>query len=103
MNKLASQANNTSNLPYNQVSLIVRGEFLKKNIIGERLREARLKARPKVTQLDLLARLELREIYLEKTSISKIEAGTRPVTDKELVAIAEALSVTPHWLLKVDT
>jgi len=75
---------------------------MRKNIIGERLKEARLKAKPKVTQIDLLARLEVREIYLERTSISKIEAGTRPVTDKELVAIADALHVTTNWLLKID-
>lgn len=75
---------------------------MSKNIIGERVREARLKAKPKVTQIDLLARLEVREIYLEKTAISKIEAGTRPVSDKELVAIADALRVTPNWLLKIE-
>jgi len=75
---------------------------MSKNIIGERVREARLKAKPKVTQIDLLARLEVREIYLEKTAISKIEAGTRPVSDKELVAIADALRVTTNWLLKIE-
>jgi len=71
-----------------------------KNIIGKRVREARLRAKPKITQVDLLARLEIREIYLEKTAISKIEAGTRPVNDKELLAFADALHVTPNWLLK---
>lgn len=75
---------------------------ISKNIIGERLREARFKAKPKITQIDLLARLEIREIVLDKTAISKIEAGTRPVTDKELVAIADALHVTPNWLLKIE-
>jgi transcriptional regulator with XRE-family HTH domain len=73
-----------------------------KNIIGERVRAARMKEKPKVTQLDLLARLEIRGIYLEKTAISKIETGTRPVSDKELVAIADALRVTPNWLLKIE-
>ena len=72
------------------------------NIIGDRVREARFKSKPKVTQLDLIARLEVREIYLEKTAIAKIEAGTRTVTDKELAAIADALHVTPNWLLKID-
>ena len=67
-----------------------------KNLIGDRVKEARLRAKPKITQIDLLARLEVREIYLEKTSISKIEAGTRPVSDKELVAIADALHVTTN-------
>ena len=75
---------------------------MSKNIIGKRVREARLRAKPKITQVDLLARLEVREVYLEKTSISKIEAGTRPVSDKELVAIADALRVTPNWLLKIE-
>ena len=75
---------------------------MSKNLIGERVRQARLRAKPKITQLDLLARLEVREIYLEKTSISKIEAGTRLMTDKELVAIADALHVTPNWLLKIE-
>lgn len=75
---------------------------MEKNIIGERVREARLNAKPKVTQVDLLARLEVRGIVLEKTSISKIEAGTRPVSDKELVAFADALHVTTNWLLKID-
>ncbi len=75
---------------------------MSKNIIGARVKEARLKEKPKVTQLDLLARLEIREIYLDNTAISKIEAGTRPVTDKELVAIASALHVTTNWLLRID-
>ncbi|MHB8064129.1 MAG: helix-turn-helix domain-containing protein [Ruminiclostridium sp.] len=38
-------------------------------------------------------------IDLEKTTISKIEAKTRPVTDIELVAIADALNVSVMWLL----
>ena len=75
---------------------------MSKNIIGERVKIARNKTKPKVTQTDLLARLEIREIYLEKTTISKIEAGTRPVTDKELLAIADALHVKPHWLLGLE-
>ena len=76
---------------------------MSKNVIGERVREARLKANPKITQVDLLARLEVREIHLEKTSISKIEAGKRPVSDKELLAIADALHVTPNWLLNIES
>lgn len=70
-----------------------------RNLIGDRVKEARLKAKPKVTQTDLLARLATRGISLEKTTISKIEAKTRPVTDIELVAIADALKVDILWLL----
>ena len=70
-----------------------------KNLIGDRLRLARLMNSPSVTQKDLLARLEVRGISLPDAAISKIEAGTRPVSDKELVAMAECLSVTVYWLL----
>ena len=73
-----------------------------KNIIGDRVRLARNKAIPKITQNDLLARLEVRGIMLEKTAISKIEAKTRPVTDIELVALSDALGVSVLWLLTLE-
>lgn len=73
-----------------------------KNLIGDRVREARHRRNPKITQLDLLARLAIRGIYMESTSISKIESYKRPVTDIELVAIAEALNVSILWLLKKE-
>lgn len=72
-----------------------------RNLIGDRVREARLRTKPKITQKDLLARLEIRGIYLEKTTISKIESKTRSVTDIELVAIADSLNVSIKWLLGV--
>ena len=71
----------------------------KRNLIGDRVRQARYKSKPKITQTDLLARLAVRGIKPEKTTISKIEARTRPITDIELVAIADALSVNILWLL----
>lgn len=71
-----------------------------KNIIGGRVREARRKSNPKITQIDLIARLAIRGIYLDCTAISKIESFRRPVTDIELVAIAEALNVSILWLLE---
>lgn len=73
-----------------------------RNLIGDKVKRARLKRKPKITQKDLLARLAVRGIELEKTSISKIEAKTRPVTDIELVAIAEALNVSILWLVGKD-
>lgn len=73
-----------------------------KNLIGDRVREARHRRNPKITQLDLLARLAVRGVYMEGTSISKIESYKRPVTDIELVAIAEALNVSILWLLKKE-
>jgi HTH-type transcriptional regulator, cell division transcriptional repressor len=73
-----------------------------KNLIGDRVREARHKRHPKITQTDLLARMAIRGVYMESTSISKIESYKRPVTDIELVAIAEALNVSILWLLKKE-
>lgn len=73
-----------------------------KNLIGRRVRQARHKTNPKVTQLDLIARLAVRGVELEKTTISKIETGTRPVSDIELVAIADALGVSILWLLGIE-
>jgi transcriptional regulator with XRE-family HTH domain len=70
-----------------------------KNLIGNRVRQARLGINPKVKQLELIARLAVRGIQLDETAISKIEAKTRPVTDIELVAIAESLNVSVNWLL----
>lgn len=72
-----------------------------RNLIGDRVREARLSTKPKITQKDLLARLEVRGINLEKTTISKIESKTRSVTDIELVAIADSLNVSIKWLLGI--
>jgi transcriptional regulator with XRE-family HTH domain len=73
-----------------------------RNLIGDRVRIARHSANPKITQNDLLARLDIIGIAFEKTTISKIEAKTRPVTDVELVAIAEALGVSILWLLSKE-
>ncbi|BAH08283.1 hypothetical protein CKR_3232 [Clostridium kluyveri NBRC 12016] len=84
------------------IILMRHAENKDKNLIGDRVKYARLKNKPKVTQNDLLARLAVRGIELEKTTISKIESKTRPVTDKELVAIADALNVSILWLLGKD-
>ena len=71
-----------------------------RNLIGDKVKQARNKSKPKVTQMDLIARLAICGIELEKTSVSKIEAKTRPVSDIKLVAIAEALRVSVMWLLE---
>ncbi len=64
-----------------------------RNVVGPRLREARYKAGQKVTQEQLAARLQTLGLSLDRTAISKIEVGRRPVTDIEIVAICKALSV----------
>lgn len=67
-----------------------------RNLIGNRLKEARKKVRPKVTQLDLIARLETKGIHLEATAVSEIEAKTHPVTDIELVGIVLEIPIKAY-------
>ena len=62
------------------------------NITGRNIRLAREKA--KLTQKELSIRLETMAIYICRGSLSRIENGSRVVTDIELQAIAEALGVT---------
>lgn len=69
-----------------------------KNIIGDRVRLARKRAKPQLTQTDLAARLQIQGLRLEQAAISKIEAGNREVSDVEAAAIAKALGVAVSWL-----
>ena len=70
-----------------------------KNIIGRRVKEARLKSKPIITQADLSARLETFGLKIDRVSISKIESGDRFVADYEVVGFAKALKVSLDWLL----
>jgi hypothetical protein len=72
----------------------------KTNIVGERVREARLNAKPPITQEDLVARLQVQGLeYMDQAKISRIENRTRPVYDYEVVRLASALDVSVNWLL----
>lgn len=68
----------------------------KKNLCGNRVKEAR--AHLNITQADLAARLQVEEITMERDSISRIEIGTRFVTDYELATLAKVLGVSMEWL-----
>ena len=72
----------------------------KKNLCGDRVRQARQKIR--LSQSDLAARLQIAGVIIERDSISRIEAGTRFVADYELKAIAQVLNVDVMWLLSED-
>ena len=61
----------------------------KKNLCGDRIRIERLKKR--MTQMELAAKIQLQGITLERDSISRIEIGTRFVTDYELKLFAKVL------------
>lgn len=69
----------------------------KKNICGDRVHEARCRAR--LTQSDLAAKLQVEGINIERDSVSRIEIGTRFVADYELKVLARLLKVSVAWLL----
>lgn len=70
-----------------------------KNISGERIREARVKQR--MSQSELAARLQVKGVNIERDSLSRIETGTRFVTDYEIVVLSEILNVSALWLLGI--
>lgn len=72
----------------------------KKKLCGDRIRIERLKKR--MTQMELAAKIQLQGITLERDSISRIEIGTRFVTDYELKLFAKVLNVTVDDLLEED-
>jgi HTH-type transcriptional regulator, cell division transcriptional repressor len=73
-------------------------QLLARNVIGRRIREARLKSTPPVSQDDLAGRLAARGIVLDQTAISRIERQERYLMDYEVAAIAKCLKVSVAWL-----
>lgn len=69
----------------------------KKNICGERIREARIIKR--ISQSELASKMQIEGVILERDSISRIEIGTRFVADYELMIFAKVLKVSVEWLL----
>lgn len=72
----------------------------KKNICGDRLRQARVIKRWR--QEDLAAQIQLKGVNMERDSISRIEIGTRFVSDFELKVFSEVLGVSVNWLLDIE-
>ena len=70
------------------------GQLAHRNLIGERVRKARLACKPPVTQDDLAGRLAARGITIDQTAVSRIENQTRYLMDYEIAAIAKALKVS---------
>ncbi len=71
----------------------------RKNLIGNRLTAIR-KAQ-KMSQQELSVQLELLGVYVCRGSISRIEDGSRTVTDIELYAISRILQVPLSELIEV--
>jgi HTH-type transcriptional regulator, cell division transcriptional repressor len=71
---------------------------IERNVVGKRIRQARLKCSPPVSQDDLAGRLAARGIILDQTAISRVENQTRYLMDYEIAAIAKALKISVGWL-----
>lgn len=69
-----------------------------RNIVGKRIREARLKAKPTISQDNLVGRLAVRGIMVDQSAISRIERQERYLMDYEIAAIARSLRVSVGWL-----
>lgn len=72
----------------------------KKNICGERIREARVKN--KLSQTQLAAKLQVEGIIIERECISRLENGSRFIPDYELPIYAKILNVSVEWLLGME-
>ena len=71
------------------MALIIDGE--RKNMVGNRVREFRI-AR-KMSQQRLSDKLETIAVYICRGSVSRIEDGTRTVSDIELYGLSKILGV----------
>ncbi len=72
----------------------------KNNVSGDRIRELRLRAR--LSQSDLAVRMQTEGVVIEQDAISRIESGSRLVTDFELLVLARIFNTTADWLIGAD-
>lgn len=72
----------------------------KKNISGARIKQARAKL--KMSQTDLAAKMQTHGIIIERDCISRMEIGTRFIPDYELPIYAKVLNVSVNWLLGIE-
>ncbi len=68
-----------------------------RNLIGARVTQARMEKGMK--QNELLAKLQVSGIEISTPALSLLEGQKRPVSDKELAALADVLGVSVDWLL----
>ena len=73
------------------------------NLVGKRVKKARLALKPKLSQDALSGKLAGRGVVIDRAGIAKLEAGSRYVSDFEVKALAAALKVPVSWLLGVES
>ncbi len=79
----------------------IYGFHEKFNCSGPRIRERRTELR--LSQEQLAAKLQLEGMEITQRAISRIETGQRIVPDFEVPYFADALDVSPLWLLGCET
>jgi len=72
----------------------------KNNVSGDRIRELRLRAR--YSQSVLAVKMQTEGAIIEQDAISRIENGSRLVTDYELLVLTRIFSVSADWLIGAD-
>ncbi len=70
------------------------------NVCGKNIYLLRKAKTPKMSQRALADRLQLYGMDVDKNAVQRIECGKRFVTDIELLALAQALSVSVDELLQ---
>ncbi len=68
-----------------------------KNVIGDALKQWRVKRR--LSQQQLAAKMQTMGVSIDQQMISKIESNARLVTDYELACFCLVLQTTPNELL----
>ena len=71
-----------------------------KNVSGDRIRELRL--RDRLSQAALAAKMQTEGVIVEQDVISRIESGSRLVTDYELLVLTRIFSTTADWLIGAE-
>ena len=73
-----------------------------RNIISQRVRQARQRFNPPLTQDQLSGKLASAGVQLDRVALAKIEIGLRSAFDFEVKALAAALKVDANWLLGIQ-
>jgi hypothetical protein len=73
-----------------------------RNIIGERVRQARHRFDPPLTQDQLAGRLASEGVQLDRVALAKVEGGLRCAFDFEVKGLAAVLGVDANWLLGIE-
>ena len=72
----------------------------KGNVSGDRIRELRLKAR--LSQAALAAKMQTEGVIAEQDVISRIESGSRLVTDYEILVLTRIFNVSADWIIGTE-